>query len=348
MGTERPLVRMKDVAEAIGCSIMTVSLALRNNRQVSEQMRERIVEQARKMGYRPNPFVSSLVAWRRKPGHTDADILVVLTKFGKGQKIWKSDPKNYFYTRLWNGLSERSAELGFRLEEVPVEGTEEEGKRLTRIFLTRGIKGVILFPSGNLEQEYPPLNWRHFVPVAAAFHDPGLTVHRVASDHAMAMEIALHQVEAAGYRHAGLAMTSTMDSRIRHAMSGRFLAWQLSTPLAGRVPLIDESTSSVSREAFVKWFRKHRPDVVLSLSPDHHEWLRAIKLKEAQRAGFIHLAREESSTLSGIDLQSHEVGRSVIDILTRELYLNRYGTPDVPELILIKTEWREGTTLPRR
>lgn len=339
---------MKDVAEAVGCSTMTVSLALRNNRQVSEEMRERIVAQARKMGYRPNPFVSSLVAWRRKPGHTDADILVVLTKFGKGQKIWKSDPKNYFYTRLWNGLSERSAELGFRLEEVPVEGTEEEGKRLTRIFLTRGIKGIILFPSGSLEQEYPPLNWRHFVPVAAAFHAPGLAVHRVASDHAMAMEIALHQVEAAGYRHPGLAMTSTMDSRIRHAMSGRFLAWQLSTPTAERVPLIDETTATASRKAFESWFRKQKPDVILSLSVEHYEWLRAIKLREAQRAGFIHLAKEESSSLSGVDLQSHEVGRSVIDILTRELYLNRYGAPDVPEIILIKTEWSDGNSLPPR
>lgn len=339
---------MKDVAAALGCSVATVSLALRNDFRISEAMRARVTLQARKMGYKPNPLVSSLIAYRRKPGHSEAGTIAVLTKFGVLQNRWKFDDYFYFYSKLWNGLVERSAELGFRVEEVPLAGTENEGNKLTRIFRTRGIKGIILFPGGPLHQPYPAMDWRHFSIVAAAFHSEELPVHRVASDHAQAMKTAIQHVVARGYQRPGLALTPFLDPGIRFAMSGRFLAWQQSIAPDLRVPLIESKAPELDRKAFELWVRRHQPDVILSLTDEHYGWLRAMKSQKASRIDFVHLAKKENSPLAGVNLRSHEVGRSVINTLARELYLNHSDIPKVPELILVSGEWQDGHSVRRK
>jgi LacI family transcriptional regulator len=213
-------IRMKDVAAAAGCTTMTVSLALRNSPQVSRKTRDRISRLAKKMGYRPDPFVSALITGRNKPRQVEADVLAVLTKFNV--PLGRSKNISFFYAELWEGLKERSTELGFRLEEFSVYSDPIDGPRLTNILKTRGIRGIILFPGGGLDRSYPALDWNHFVTVAAAFHASRVPVHRIASDHSLAMEIALSEIERRGYQRPGLAMTAELDPLIRYAMSGRF------------------------------------------------------------------------------------------------------------------------------
>jgi LacI family transcriptional regulator len=341
-------VRMKDVADALGYSTMTVSLALRNNPRIPDETRKKIIQQADKMGYRPNPFVASLVAWRKNPGSTNADTLVVLTKFGVPPGEWKRDENKGFYRRLWKGLEARAAELGFHLEEIPSTGVDDEGRTLTRILRTRGIRGVILFPGGKFEQDYPALDWKYFVPVAIAFHSSDLPVHRVASNHSMAIDVALHYLDRRGYRRPGLMLTPTFDARINYAMTGRFLAWQHTVPKSRRVPLIEKHSEFIDQKTFSIWLGKYRPDVILSPNADHYHWLQKIGPKFSNETAFIHLAKEETGSLSGVDLRTTEAGRTVIDILARELYLNRFGIPEVPELILVSCEWREGNSLPHQ
>lgn len=50
--TER--IRMKEVAEAAGVSVNTVSRALNGKSEISPETRARILEVAAKVGYRPN------------------------------------------------------------------------------------------------------------------------------------------------------------------------------------------------------------------------------------------------------------------------------------------------------
>ena len=59
-----PRITMKDVALKIGVHTTTVSLALRNSPQLPLATRERIQTVARKMGYRQDPMLTALVAYR--------------------------------------------------------------------------------------------------------------------------------------------------------------------------------------------------------------------------------------------------------------------------------------------
>lgn len=51
---------LKDLSKALGVSIATVSRALNNSHEVSEDMKQRVQTLARELNYRPNPFAQSL------------------------------------------------------------------------------------------------------------------------------------------------------------------------------------------------------------------------------------------------------------------------------------------------
>ena len=46
--------------------VTTVSLALRNHPRLPQDTRERIQKMAERLGYRPDPFLQALVAYRGK------------------------------------------------------------------------------------------------------------------------------------------------------------------------------------------------------------------------------------------------------------------------------------------
>ena len=65
-------VRMKDIAEAVGVSIVTVSKALRHHPDIAVETRQRILDRVKALNYRPNLMARSLVT-----GHSELIGLVV-------------------------------------------------------------------------------------------------------------------------------------------------------------------------------------------------------------------------------------------------------------------------------
>lgn len=65
-------VRMKDIAEALGVSIVTVSKALRNHPDIAIETRDKILARVKELNYRPNLMARSLVT-----GHSELVGLVV-------------------------------------------------------------------------------------------------------------------------------------------------------------------------------------------------------------------------------------------------------------------------------
>ena len=55
---------LKDIAQRVGVTEMTVSAALRNTGRISAAMRRQIIEMADKLGYRPNAAARSIRSGR--------------------------------------------------------------------------------------------------------------------------------------------------------------------------------------------------------------------------------------------------------------------------------------------
>ena len=62
----RERVTLKDLAAELGLSVATVSMALRNNREIAAATRERVKAKAAELGYRPDPTLRALADYRTR------------------------------------------------------------------------------------------------------------------------------------------------------------------------------------------------------------------------------------------------------------------------------------------
>lgn len=334
---------MADIAQAVGCSTMTVSLALRESPRVSAEKRQTIREMAEKMGYRPNPLVSALMMSRRKPTR-ERETLALFSKFDDRIESWQD--YHPFYTDLYEGIAERADELGFRVEEFATHlPGAPSGDRLTMILRTRGIRGIILFPGGGLDRDYPECRWEHFATVAASFHARQMRVHRTATDYALGMNACLEELVRRGYRRIGFAVSRVLDPEVSYAESGRYLSWREQQPTRYRVPLVPGDSIRPGKDEFLAWFEKYKPECVLAPHANAPRWLKNAGYHVPNDVGVVAVPLRDAKNHAGLDARTHDVGRMTVSVLARELFLNHYGLPSVPEASYIAGTWRDGPTV---
>jgi len=125
MNKKRP-ISLKDLAIELGVSISTVSRALKNNDEISPQMKERVKNLARKRNYRPNPFAMSLL----KNSPRIIGIIV-------------PDIVTHFYSSIISGINDVARENGYSaIITSSYEQFEQEKKCLEDLVNIR-VEGVI-------------------------------------------------------------------------------------------------------------------------------------------------------------------------------------------------------------
>ena len=60
------VVTIKDLAERLQISVSTVSRALKDNPEISQQTRKIVQDLAKELGYRPNPIAVALKTQKRQ------------------------------------------------------------------------------------------------------------------------------------------------------------------------------------------------------------------------------------------------------------------------------------------
>jgi hypothetical protein len=133
-------VRMKDIAEAVGVSIVTVSKALRHHPDIAVETRQRILDRVKALNYRPNLMARSLVT-----GHSELIGLVVPDLvhpfFGEIAKALSAQlrQKNFFLIVSSSdgdpALEQAEIEhlLAYRLDALVVASCQPNAANLARI-----------------------------------------------------------------------------------------------------------------------------------------------------------------------------------------------------------------------
>ncbi|MCW1923149.1 LacI family transcriptional regulator [Luteolibacter arcticus] len=327
---------MRDLARDVGVSVSTVSKALRNDPSISVSRCLAIQAAAERLGYRPHPMVSALMAQmhhRRRRSDPHHIAWIDLWPAGKdGDPAMSAKP-------IMSGALARAQELGYGLEVYPVgtEGISPEGLR--RRLAARGQWGMIIPPVPEPSMRFA-LDLRGFtgVTIGSSLHEP--VMHRVSPNHFQGSVLAWTQLRAKGFERIGLALTPEMNERVETKWLAAFLACQQELPPRGRVnPLL---ASPDDPAGFARWLRREKPGVVLVA--EKFPWCELPCSNGGQVSGlpiaWLMLQGGEQG-VGGLDYQPEQLGRVAVEMVVAQIHRNERGSPDIPHTILINPVWTD-------
>lgn len=120
-------MRMKDIAEDLGVSLMTVSKALRSHSDISEETRQRVLKRMRELNYQPDWIARSMVT-----GRTYLVGLVL------------PDLMHSFFAEVAMGVARKLQPLGYQVVIANTQEDPELEKRNLEVLTARKVDGLII------------------------------------------------------------------------------------------------------------------------------------------------------------------------------------------------------------
>lgn len=335
-----PAPTLRSLARALGLSRTTVSDALRGSPRVDPNTAARVRKAAREAGYRRNPLAGALMSeLRRSRGTAFRGVLAAIDFNEPDRPTYAAR----YHKELVVGAETRSVELGFKVEKFSVGHAGVSVQRLDSILQSRGIHGVILLPSWD-EPDLTNLDWTRFAGIYTDYIIERPALHSVCSDHYRSLLAALQRLAGLGYKQPGLFLQKHQDERLQYRWGASFRAFQEShREIKAIPPLVVES---FNEEEFVKWFKKYKPDVVLSHHTVAMDWMEACGAEIPGTHGFVCLnVIMKTRPCAGLDLQPRTLGARATELLIAQLQRNETGIPEWPSTTTIPARWTEGPTL---
>src|SRR5262245_51498381 len=206
-------VTLADIAREAKVHVTTVSLALRNHPRLPPETRSRIQSLAEKLGYRPDPFLQALVAYRGKVmKRRNPPTLAYVTNWNTRLGWQKVTAHPQFYA----GALAKARELGFNLDHFWMREPGLTHERLSKILQTRGINGLIIASHMREVDVELHFDWDRFSAVKIDYfpHQPEL--HNVTNDQCKIVRLAMQRVMAGGYKRIGFVMHRGWDHSVDH------------------------------------------------------------------------------------------------------------------------------------
>ena len=243
---QRPTLR--DVARMAGVSHITVSRVVRGSPQVSAATAQKVRWAVKKLGYRPDPTLSALAAYRsiRNSGEGDAaassssspDAAGATSGSGpapasassrsRGSTLAFLDCDDQRSSRVFNraillGVRREAGLFGYSVESFRLDPAEAMQRRLSRTLFHRGVRGLLFSPADTL-WTFAGWDWAEFAPVSlgALEHEPAM--HSVAMDYFQGAVQGYEKLERQGCRRIGLVIDARLEARTGHRWLGGFLS----------------------------------------------------------------------------------------------------------------------------
>jgi DNA-binding LacI/PurR family transcriptional regulator len=339
-------VSLRDVAAMVGVSHVTVSLALRDDPRISAERRAEIRAAAERLGYRPDPMLSSLSAYRH--GRRPVEIRSTIAWLNQ----WP-DPRQLRrlqeFDAYWRGAHEYAAPLGYRLEEFVMDPTLTPA-RLQQILLARSVRGILIPPHAT-GFSLPGFDWEQFsiVRFGASVKEP--RAHIVTSDQKNCAVMAYERMWARGYRRIAYVSAPRFDVNTGGNFRAGFLsAQEIHVPLRQHFApvLLSEDGTETDVRLLKAVLRKARIDGVLTSLPMLPELLQRAGYAVPNAVGAATLSLLDGHFDAGVDQNSYEIGRVAMATLAGLIQQNERGIPRYCRRILVEGRWVDGSSLPER
>ena len=204
-------VTIKDIAKALNLSTSTISRALRDSSEISEETKKLVQEYAQKMNYKPNPIALSL---KERRSHT---IGVVVCEIA-----------NSFFSQTINGIESIASKSGYNV--IITQSMESFDREVSNLqYLTsRSVDGLIVTVSTETN-DFSLLKDLHEKGMPIVFFDrivDEIDTHKViANNYKGAYEATEHLIKD-GYKKIALVSNASVLSIAKERESGYKAALQ--------------------------------------------------------------------------------------------------------------------------
>lgn len=335
---------LRDIASALGISHVAVSLALRDSPRISEKRRLEVKAMAEKLGYRPDPMLASLVAYRQSK--RPAEIRSCLGWINQWDRPEDLRAHREF-DQYWQGAGEAAEKLGYRLEEFRWPAGKS-GRRLQSILQTRGVRGLLLPPHRN-DMDLPDFDWGQFSLVRFGASVTSVRAHTVTSDQAHCARLAYEKAVELGYTRIGYVSDDKFEHNTRgHFREGYLNAKEELVPRRNRLNtlMLGEKPSAHPAELRA-WLKRDRPDAVITPVPFFKALTDQLGLRIPADLAVATTSLLDGGLDTGSDQNSHEIGRVAVSTLASLVLENQRGIPAYQRRILVEGRWVQGTSMPK-
>lgn len=338
--TPRANVTLKEVADAAGVSRMTVSLSLRDHPSLPPATRRRIRRIADRLGYRGDPDIVKLMEKiREKKTNHLPNVIGYLTAHPQ-RLAWRAEPTQRMY---YEGACRRAEECGYQIEEFWLREAGMTEKRLSEIIRNRGIEGVIVAPVPVAQNLFQQFRWEYVSAVELGYSLINPSLHRCCNHQFQSMLRLMRSLQAAGYRDIGLAMARDQDERVNCNWSAAYLVTQSQLSKHRNIPVL--LTPDWNRQVFAQWLKRHRPEVIVTISPHVGQWLEEMGIRTPQDVGLANVdLRPDMSNVTGIDQHSTQVGAAAVNSLISLMRFSERGVPINPRILMVEGSYVQGAT----
>ncbi len=334
-------VSQKTIAEVCNVSVATVSYALRNSRHISTKTRDHIHKTAKKLGYRPDPSLSSLAARKRRGGQTP---------FYASVGVLHPNPESSRATQLFNihsrHFKERMEALGCTVSEFQVDSDRYRPERLAQILRTRGIRGILL-GWGQWPDTMRSFPWHEFAVISTERTDLGDAIDKVSMNHFHALDDIFERLDPFPEKRYGLILHDDCPSKTESHIMGAYHANLYErAKLDKDVPTyrykLNEDPARMRA-----WYEAYQPDVIITHRViDPSLFLKAgIEFPSPTRLVIMEIDEATDINYAGIYTEA-TLGQTTAQLLARKMrtHETRSGTRRA-KLTLVNGIWHEGVTL---
>lgn len=332
------------IAKQLGVTQATVSMALRNHPRVSLEMRERVQKMARELGYRPNPYVTSLMTTIRE-GRSPQDFGCIAVLVDEvSEQAWL-DWHRETYSANYEGYRKEANQHGYHVECFCLRAPNSSPESVDRRLRARGIQGLIL-AAPRLSHKWPELNfrWENYAAVAVSQTWRQPAVNRVSTYHTQSMVMCYHAMLARGCRRIGFCQPTL--SHVHEIPSLWMAGYLMSQWEFSDLPKLEPFVGTVhdtSEEEFRRWFKRWKPDALITAIGDEAPRLAAMGIpchrQDGRGVQISCLNRSRDSLFPGIDECHEALGRKASEIVINQLMRNNVGFPEHPTEILVPGKW---------
>lgn len=336
---------IRQLAERLGVSRTTVSLALRNDPRTNKETRLRVQRLAESAGYRRSALVATLMTQvRARRIRTNGEVIAYITALNE-EFYWKKQSEG----EVFLGAKDKAESLGFRLEPFWTGPMGANSRQTARILRNRGVRGMII-PYSPLDLLPLQLDWEHMPVVATGYSFRQREPHRVAANQFQTSMLCYERLHAMGHRRIGLAMGQASDARVNYFWVSAYLGAQYRLNGGKLRPF---NIQGMPRpEEFMRWLERERPDaLIVALWDDPvQEWLaaRGIRVPEDVSIAHLDVTPKNHGRVSGIDQNHRLVGAGAVSLLSSLIFANDGGLPEHPTITNTDVAWIDGPTAVRR